>query len=222
MDNIVLITSLINTPNNIPWSYSTIRSVFNREERYEQTKNTIITIKELIPKCKIIIVECSDLTIGEKKYFYKECDYVLNLWERKDLHNRFFGKSKSLGEGTMTILAIQFLQENNITFNNFFKISGRYYLSERFNYNNFKNNNIICHKINNDIGNIDTWLYKMPYSLINIWKEFLLNNETLMINCIGYENLFGKFLKYINYKDVIFYEIMGCKGINALGSIIDK
>ena len=28
--------------------------------------------------------------------------------------------------------------------------------------------------------------------------------------------------KYINYNEVMFYETMGCKGINAVGSIIDK
>tara|TARA_B110000003_G_C16619080_1_gene522421 strand:- start:990 stop:1661 length:672 start_codon:yes stop_codon:yes gene_type:complete len=221
-DNLVLITSVINTPNNNPWSYSSTRSVFNREERFDQTKKTIKSIKELIPNYKIIIVDCTDYTEEEKSFFLEECDYVLNLWERSDLHNNFFGKSKALGEGTMTIEAIKYLQDKKIEFKNFFKISGRYWLSERFNYNKFNNNKLICHKINNDIGNIDTWLYKMPYSYINIWKEFLLKNIDLMINCIGYETLFGHFLKYINYDEVIFYEIMGCKGINAAGSIIDK
>lgn len=222
IDNIVLVTSIINTPNNIPWSYSTIRSVFNREERFEQTKQTIKSIKELIPNHKIIIVECTDFIEEEKSFFFEECDYVLNLWERSDLHNAFFGKSKSLGEGTMTIEAIKYLQDKKIKFNNLFKISGRYWLSERFNYNNFNNNKLICHKINNNEGNIDTWLYKMPYSFINIWKEFLFNNRVSMMNCIGYEVLFGHFLKYINYNEVLFYETMGCKGINAVGSIIDK
>lgn len=222
IDNIVLVTSIINTPNNIPWSYSAIRSVFNREERFEQTKQTIKSIKELIPNYKIIIVECTDFTEEEMTFFFEECDYVLNLWERSDLHNAFFGKSKSLGEGTMTIEAIKYLQDKKIKFNNLFKISGRYWLSERFNYNNFNNNKLICHKINNNAGNIDTWLYKMPYSFINIWKEFLFNNRVSMINCIGYEVLFGNFLKYINYNEVMFYETMGCKGINAVGSIIDK
>lgn len=220
--NIVLITSLINTPTNIPWSYSKTRSVFNREERFEQTKQTIKSIKERISNYKILIVECTDFIEEERNLFFKECDYVLNLWERNDLHSNFFGKSRSLGEGTMTIEAIKYLQDKKIKFNNLFKISGRYWLSERFNYNNYNNNKLICHKIKNNIDNIDTWLYKMPYSFVNTWKEFLLNNKKLMINCIGYEVLFGLFLKYINYNEVVFYEIMGCKGINAAGSIIDK
>ena len=73
----------LNTPK-IPLSYSNVRSVFTREERYEQTKKTIQSIKEKIPNCKIMIVECTDFTKVEKEYFEKECDYVLNLWDRKE------------------------------------------------------------------------------------------------------------------------------------------
>tara|TARA_B110000208_G_C11756952_1_gene425495 strand:+ start:1233 stop:1397 length:165 start_codon:yes stop_codon:yes gene_type:complete len=53
MINLILITSIINTPNK-PLSYSKIRSVFTRKERFEQTKKTIQSIKEKIPEYKII------------------------------------------------------------------------------------------------------------------------------------------------------------------------
>lgn len=69
--NIVLITSLINTPTNIPWSYSETRSVFNREERFEQTKQTIKSIKERISNYKILIVECTDFIEEERNFFLK-------------------------------------------------------------------------------------------------------------------------------------------------------
>ena len=70
MNNLVLITSVINTPDK-PLSYSKVRSVFTREERYEQTKKTIQSIKENIPDYKIMIVECTDFTEEEKSYFEK-------------------------------------------------------------------------------------------------------------------------------------------------------
>ena len=41
MSNFVLITSVINTPNT-PLSYSAVRSVFTRKERYEQTSERVI------------------------------------------------------------------------------------------------------------------------------------------------------------------------------------
>jgi len=37
MNNLVLICSIIKTPNN-PLSYTTTRSIYSHQERYEQTK----------------------------------------------------------------------------------------------------------------------------------------------------------------------------------------
>ena len=110
MNNLVLITSIINTPNT-HLSYSKTRSVFTREERFQQTKKTIQSIKGKIPNHTIMIVECTDFTEEEKDYFENECDYVLNLWERKELHPNIFGISKSLGEGTMTIKALKYINK---------------------------------------------------------------------------------------------------------------
>ena len=49
MNNIILITSVINTPNK-PLSYSKTRSVYNRRERFEQTieKSCNMTSKIII------------------------------------------------------------------------------------------------------------------------------------------------------------------------------
>ena len=52
MSNLVLITSVINTPN-LPLSYSKVRSVFTREERFEQTKKTVESIKKTYPIIKL-------------------------------------------------------------------------------------------------------------------------------------------------------------------------
>jgi hypothetical protein len=82
MANLVLITSIVNTPNK-PLSYTNTRSVFSRKERFEQTKLTIQSIKNKIPNNKILLVECSDFNEEEKLYFEKECDYILNLWNNK-------------------------------------------------------------------------------------------------------------------------------------------
>jgi hypothetical protein len=46
MNNLVFISSIINTPN-IPLSYTNVRSVFSHEERFIQTKKTIETIKKI-------------------------------------------------------------------------------------------------------------------------------------------------------------------------------
>lgn len=193
--NLVLITSVINTPNK-PLSYSSIRSVFTRKERFEQTKKTIKSIKDKIPNNKIIIVECTDFTKEEKDYLEKECEYILNLWNKKELHDNIFGRSKSLGEGTMTIEALKYIEELKIEFDYLYKISGRYWLNENFKIN--KDDNNVFKKINNDENNIFTALYKIDKETIHKLLEFLINNIENMKKCIGYEVLVSHFVKNIN------------------------
>ena len=211
MNNLVLITSVINTPNK-PLSYSKVRSVFTRRERYEQTKKTIDSIKEKIPNYKIMIVECTDFTNEEKSYFERECDYILNLWDKKELHSSIFGKSKSLGEGTMTIQALKYILENNFNCDNLFKICGRYWLNDKFDYKLFDNSYLIFKKINGSINNIFTSFYKIPNNNIAVLLDFLIKTEIDMKNKIGYEILFGYYLKQIHYNNVEFIDNIGYEG----------
>lgn len=213
MNDLVLITSVINTPN-VPLSYSKTRSVFSRKERFTQTKNTIISIKDKIPNCKIIIVECSDLNTEEQEYLSINCDYILNLWEKKELHNNIFGKSKSLGEGTMTILALKYINNMDIKYNYLYKISGRYWLNDNFNICNIENN--VFKKIKNDENNIFTALYKINKNTVEKLEIFLIDNMQNMINCIGYEVLMSQFVKNI---DKILVDIIGLSGfVTVCGS----
>ena len=59
--NIIIITSLIDCSRS--------RSAFTKQERLEQTKYTIQTIKEKIPNVFIVLIDCSSLSYEEKKYF---------------------------------------------------------------------------------------------------------------------------------------------------------
>jgi hypothetical protein len=218
MSNLVLITSVVNTPNK-PLSYSNVRSVFSREERFEQTKKTIQSVKEKIPNYKIMIVECTDFTNEEKGYFEKECDYVLNLWDRNELHPKIFGESKSLGEGTMTIEAIKCIIDKELKFNNLFKICGRYWLNNEFDYKMYDTNNLVFKKISGNINNIFTSFYKIPYNNVNILLDFLIKTEIHMKNKIGYEVLFAQYLRHINYNNVKFIDKIGYEGqVTVCGS----
>jgi hypothetical protein len=219
--NITLITSIINTPN-IPLSYIKTRSVYTREERFEQTKKTIESIKEKIPDNKIFVIECSQLTLEESNYFNSTVDIFINIIDtnNKNLIDRMFTKSKAMGEGTMTMLAIKYLFSNKIQFKNLFKISGRYWLTENFQYFNFDNDCAVIKYIDNDTTNALTSLYKLPQTKILDWYEFLINSEDEFIKCIGYENIFAKF---INTKpNVIVMDKIGVAGnIAVSGDLSD-
>jgi hypothetical protein len=219
MDNLVLITSVINTPNK-PLSYTNTRSVFSRKERFEQTKQTIQSIKAKIPNNKILLVECTDFNEEEKLYFEKECDYILNLWNNKELHSTIFGISKALGEGTLTIQAILYIKENNICYNNLIKISGRYWLNDNFDYAIFNNQSIIFRKP--DGLATSTVLYKIPNYIQDPLYTFLKDNYNNMKNCISYETLFSNFLKSIKYNNTIFFDKLGVSGyVTVCGSFYE-
>lgn len=209
MNNIVLITSVIDPPN-ISLSYSKTRSVFNKEERFEQTKKTIKTIKEKLLNYDIIIVECSNLNDNELNYFKNNSKYFINFFNDTKLRKKIYSKSKSLGEGTMTIESIKFILEKNINFKNLIKISGRYWLNNNFNLEIFNNDNIICKKINGNINNINTVLYKLPYSYVKDFLSFLQNKNKEMNNCLGYEILFATYIK--KYKNINYYDFLGING----------
>jgi len=214
-DNLILITSIINTPD-IPLSYSNIRSYYTNEERFQQTVNTIKTIKDKIPNVKIMIVECSNLEQDKLLYLTQNCDYFLNLIDQPDKVSNIYSNSKSLGEGTMTIYALEYILKNNIIFKHFFKITGRYYLTEEFNYSNFNNYNIVC--INGNLTNSDNYkvihtsFYKIYYSNIKELLEYLISNTDLMRQCYEYENILGVFINLPKKNNIIYLDKIGIKG----------
>lgn len=213
MDNLILITSVINTPNT-PLSYTNTRSVFSRQDRFEQTKKTIQSVKEKLSNSKIIIVECSNFNEEENNYFKENCDYILNLWNKKELHNYIFGPSKSLGEGTMTIEALKYIEELNLEYQYLYKISGRYWLNENFKIENIQNN--IFKRINKNENNVFTALYKIDKKTVEKLVFFLINNIENMKKCIGYEVLMSHFVKNI---DKTMVDIIGLSGfVTVCGS----
>jgi hypothetical protein len=222
MDNLVLITSVICITNR-PLSYTNTRSVFTHEERFEQTIKTIQTIREKIPNSKIFIVECSILNDKQTDYLIKNSDYFLNLYDDENIRNQTSSVSKSLGEGIMTICAIEYIQNNNINYDNFFKITGRYWLSDNFNYNNFENDDIIVHYIHNNDNNTCTSLYKLHKTNVNDFHIFLCSNMKLMFQCIGYEVLFALFLKLSKHNKIVHLNKIGVNGyISVSNDFIDN
>lgn len=219
--NLVLLTSIIYVPNT-PLSYIHTRSVFTPDERFTQTKKTIESIRKNIINAKICIVECSHLSEEQSCYFTSNCDYFINLIGQEEAKHNIYSMSKSLGEGTMTMAAIDFLQQNNIVFDHFFKITGRYWLSEKFYYPHFDNENAVVHYIQYD-DNCDTSLYKLHNIQVGPFGSFLKSHLYLMHQCIGYEVLFAMFLKTCDPTKVVSLDKIGVNGyISVSNDYIDN
>ena len=137
------------------------------------------------------MVEFSELTTEEERYFKENVDYFLNIYEIDRSYSRLIhGYSKSMGEGNMTIFALNYILQNNIEFDCFYKISGRYWLDEIFNHETYENNleSLVDYK------SMFTFFYKLSNKNTHLWLEYLKNSNNDFENCIGYEQIFGKFV----------------------------
>lgn len=204
--NVVIITSVLYTLNN---GHPMSRSKYTHEERFEQTKLTISRAREKIPDCAIFFVECSDLRDEHKNYIEGAVDYFFNLWNT-DLRDRMFTRSKAMGEGTETIFVLNYIFQNNIKFDNLFKMSARYYLDDRFVYDYWDNPCIVVREFD-ERKNVFTFLYKMSYKHAGEWFQFLLNSEESFKRNIGYEYIYGHFVA-TRLRETIVIPVMGIEG----------
>jgi hypothetical protein len=216
MANLIIITSVINIPNN-PFSYTSTRSVYSREERFEQTKNTINSIRAHIPHSKILISECSDLNEDEINYLNEHVDYFLNLYGNEEMESKIFGLSKSLGENTLILSALEFIDEHHIEYENLYKVSGRYWINQHFNYDHFNNNKVVYVHEKSNKYDVFTSFYKLNVKHVHMYKTYIACNEEMLNKCMHAEIFFGLFLeKHIEENDKLLLKVAGISGLVAV------
>jgi hypothetical protein len=114
----------------------------------------------------------------------------------------------------MTIVALNYLLQNNIDFKYLFKLSGRYALTDKFNYDIYNNDNILAQYYCDNFY-ASTILYKLPYDVTKLWLIFLNNSMELFLKCEGYERIFSLFLYTIEPKD----RVIDCKTLGVCGNV---
>lgn len=220
MKNLVLITSVIHTSSK-PLSYSAIRSVYTPQERFIQTKETIRTVREKIPESKILLVECSYLTAEEEAYFRSHCDYFVNVIDKPGMLEYTTGVSKSLGEGSMFIKAIEYIEQQGLVFDNFFKITGRYFLNEHFKYEKFDNDKI-CFRYTVGGQSANTCVFKFPFDKVSPFKQFFISVMDEMKQCAQFEVLVLRFILAQPQNTLLEIDRLGITSfVSICGSVID-
>lgn len=186
--NIFIVTSTINSHIG----------VFSPEERYDQTKSTISSIREKVPDSIILFVDNSE------KYFDKELDFDYRIPFNHNLFTKFVNKaeSKGLGESYMLNETFNFIKQNNIIGERIFKISGRYNLAKGFDiseYQNPKYKDMYAFRVNDwdvtassgewygsqTVRYYETRLYSLSYSLLEEYQETVKNMFEIMITSWG-------------------------------------
>lgn len=126
-------------------------SIYTTEQRFQQTLDTIESIKRKVPDAYILLYEASETPIDEKykEIFEKQVDLYLECGSDKimkgvyeNLHNNpdKFVYGKSMLECRCLQVVLNYMSENNIFSDaiRVFKISGRYKLNDNFDIDDYK------------------------------------------------------------------------------------
>jgi hypothetical protein len=169
--NIILITSKIYVSDS-KFSYSKNRSLYNSEERFKQTLNTISSIKQKIPDYFIVLFDNSNFTKEEILLLNESVDCFINITNNMTL-NYYTNNCeyKYLADLYQQINSFyyffKFIDYTEIK--HFFKISGRYFLNKEFDFTIY-NNNLNIFKKNIHVTDRDYYFT----SFFKISKTFFL------------------------------------------------
>ena len=173
INNLVIITSKIYTSSN-KLSYVSNRSIYSVSERFNQTIDTINSIKKYIPNSYIILI---DNSIFENNDFLLQLinsvDKFINITDNSELN--YYTDTypyKAFAEICQLLNLYKILKQMDLDshkFKNMFKISGRYVINNTFNYTNYNNSDNII-KQNMNVSDRIYWytsFYKININFIN-------------------------------------------------------
>lgn len=126
MKSLVIISSVINASKN-RFNYTKIRSVYTKEERYQQTIKTIDSLTKIQHK-EVLFLEASFLTPAQEEELKNKVNYFINLNDRKEIKKIIDGKIKGKGEATQIWEGLKIFNLNH--FDAIIKLSGRYWLND--------------------------------------------------------------------------------------------
>lgn len=191
MKDCVIVTSVVQTTTN-PLSYSETRSIYSHQQRFEQTLETIESIRTYMPNTHILLIECSPHSEWMNQ-LKARVDQFINLEFNEVVNN---GAEKGLGEKTLLLMALSNLTE---TYDNIYKITGRYVLQNPIEWEP-SDLPTFCRTNNYGMENgVHTFFYRIPNSKLSLFKEIL---ESYEAGCI--ENwITSKLENQINFVDRI-------------------
>lgn len=195
--NVCLITSAINLQRP---------SFFTPNERYNQTLNTINTVRDKISNSYIILLEGTFLSNSQQEEISLLVDEIVLY--NDDRSKRYINHTnKSVGEIYMLINTINKISNSNTLW----KISGRYYLTNMFHEDNYKYNNKICVKSYPERNCINTTLYRVGNQCIELFKLALSSSLTIVMNNnnIDVEHTIYSFIDEQYFQDIYTMGIEG-------------
>jgi hypothetical protein len=219
MKTVFTITSVINIPESIRPNLS----VFDTNTRFEQTLNTIKSIKNYSQNSKIFLYETSDITKEQETIIKNEVDSLILLNEDDEMRANRFYWNKSASE---CLLLHKMWQDPRINeFDFIMKMTGRYEITKEFDPWYFTENNIdkVITKKRFTNG-ADYWfgtqLFGFGKKLLPRMVDHTLNSFNFLINLKGYIDIEHIIFSELTENQIIEVDTIGCKGyIAPLGEL---
>lgn len=221
--NLVLITSAICVSQK-PLSYTKQRSPFSHDERLNQTIESIQSIRLYIPNVYIILIDATIEKREWKTLLDEQVDIFLDLSKNErilKLTNEC--PHKGVAECEQLLTALEYLSTINISFENMFKLTGRYKLTSSFELEYFENNDIIfkyvpdpktieykthVFKKNPNTKMCYTFFYKIPFCHLELYKNALKDTTNKGLRGLSIENILPFLLPNVKYIDSL--GVVGC------------
>lgn len=212
--DIVIITSTIH-PTSEKLSYSKIRSIYDDNERFEQTLNSINSIKNKLPRASIFLLENSPLTCKEQEELKNAVDWLILF--SNDPNASEYKDSIYKGSGEIYMLLKFYEVFTHFDYKRLFKLSGRYFLSENFSPQKFSESQFSFRKYENSYS---TRLYSVPKNLEEIYYEQLI--KTFKESCHG-ATIECILMQDIDENKIKLLDMLGVKGNIAVnGELINE
>lgn len=221
--NLVLITSKIIVSKN-SFSYAQSRSKYSTQQRFVQTIKTIASVRKYIPDSYVVLIDNSEFNNLEYAILKYTTDYFINIIDDKELnYNTNEHKLKLIAELSQQLCFYDnFLKKIDInTITHFFKISGRYFINEDFNYNKY-NNALNIFKKNSQIRGCDHYYYTSFYKLNpSILVDYFEKLKIILADKDSYIETPKHHFEAIVPQAVQYKNLILTLGITQLVSVVD-
>lgn len=179
--HVALVTSVINVAQT-QLSCKNFRSRYTPQERLDQTIETCVSVRNKIPDCIIIVIEGSIICDLVKSRLQSVCD-VIHLVS-SDTRRRVESPIKAHGEVSLLLdflesqefTRIQALNKEILTIS---KISGRYTLTNKFDFGRFPASKLVVHAEHGHGGWINTRYYRVPVNILAAYISDLRTVQSL-------------------------------------------
>lgn len=211
--NIIIVTSVI-----IPIMDNTI---FSKKERITQTIDTLLSIKNKIPNNYIIIVEGSTIDQYEFKNIFESYSNYIYFCDVSNLRKT---------QGEITLLYQYFNSEHFKSFekniNTISKLSGRYYLNDKFIWDEFPEDKFIALFVEKSWSGksvFETRYYRIPKHKIKYFIDKIIHyrNHSYFLSGPDIEHCFSYF-NIIDKSELYSPKILGISGRYTNGETLDE